>query len=110
MGFNATVVVMMDSLDSIARDAAFGAKLASAVSRKSIYDAVQDVPAMGHCNAATVIELHHADRLVPVLVGGNYGKVVDLSIPYTAGEEELLRALAEKLGYRLSRKPAKKEP
>ena len=108
MGYNATVVVMLDALHAIERDAEFGAKLSRAISRSVCQGAPTDVSACNHCNAATVIEAHHADRLVPVLVGGNNGQVVGVSVRHDDGPEELLRALANHLGYRLARKPTRK--
>jgi hypothetical protein len=113
MGFNATVVVLLDALHEIDKDPEFGHKLASAISKKSIRKGIIDVSALNHVNAASVIETHHADRLVPVLVGGNIGAVVEgVSISYRDGDTELrdivlLRALAAKLGYRISKILAK---
>ena len=76
MGFNATVVVMMDSLDQIKEDPEFGSNLAAAVMKVSAYGGSADVHSGSFCNAATVIECHHADYDVLVKVGGNYGEVV----------------------------------
>jgi hypothetical protein len=82
MGFNTTVVVMNDALDMIRNDPQFGARLADAVLRVTRGKPV-DVAAHGersvHCNAATVIETHHADYMVLVRVGGNFGEVVEAS-------------------------------
>ena len=80
MGYNTTVVVMNDALSYIKDDPEFGARLADAVSRAVMGKPV-DVPAHSrsggiHCNAATVIETHHADYDVMVRVGGNRGEVV----------------------------------
>ena len=78
MGWNTTVVVMNDALDCIRDDAEFGRRLYEAVldARKG---KPVDVAAHGkhaiHCNAATVIETHHADYDVTVVVGGNTGRV-----------------------------------
>jgi len=80
MGYNTTIIVMNDALGWIAEDAGFGKRLADAVSQA--YGGRQiDVPAYSakggiHCNAATVIESHHADYDVLVRVGGNRGEVV----------------------------------
>lgn len=80
MGYNTTVVVMNDALSYIRDDPEFGARLADAVSR-AIMGKPIDVAAHArsggiHCNAATVIETHHADSDVLVRVGGNRGEVV----------------------------------
>ena len=75
MGWNTTVVVLNDALTDIRDDPEFGRKLydacLEAVARKPV-----DVSAGCHCNAATVIETHHADQMVLVRVGGNMGVVV----------------------------------
>lgn len=75
MGWNTTVVVMNDALNSIEKDPDFGRKLALACLR-AIDGKPHDVSAGGHVNAATVIETHHADTLVTVEVGHNFGRVV----------------------------------
>jgi len=81
MGYNATVVVMLDSLNEISTDPAFGKNLADAINKVACFHGKPvDVSArVGNCtcaNAATVIEVHHADQDVYVKVGGNYGEVV----------------------------------
>lgn len=76
MGFNTTVVVLNDALSDIEQDPDFGKKLAAAIRSVSCYNKPIDVSAMGHCNAASVIESHHADNSVYVKVGGNYGEIV----------------------------------
>lgn len=80
MGYNTTVVVMNDALSYIKDDPEFGARLADAISRAVMGKPV-DVPAYSrsggiHCNAATVIETHHANYDVMVKVGRNRGEVV----------------------------------
>lgn len=81
MGFNTTVVVMNDALSAIEQDQDFGKRLASAI-REVLRGQPVDVSAHGHrvlhCNAATVIETHHADHMVLVQVGMNSGRVVPL--------------------------------
>jgi hypothetical protein len=76
MGFNTTVVVLNDALHYIERDPDFGKKLVAAIMSVGCYNKPVDVSAMGHRNAASVIECHHADHDVYVKVGGNYGEVV----------------------------------
>lgn len=80
MGFNTTVVVLNDALGEIRNDPEFGRRLADAIAHVQRGKPV-DVPAHSikggiHCNAAVVIETHHADYMVTVRVGGNYGEVV----------------------------------
>jgi hypothetical protein len=107
MGFNTTVVVMNDALEYIRNDPEFGSKLADAALRIWGSDQPEDVSAGCFINAATVIESHHADGMIPVLVGGNHGTVVKgccVGFRSEAYEMDLLKALANKLGYRLTKK------
>jgi hypothetical protein len=78
MGYNTTVIFMNDALTCIKDDPNFGRRL---------YDAIQgcgchvekpvDVSSLGFANAATVIDIHHADQTALIAVGGNYATVVD---------------------------------
>jgi hypothetical protein len=113
MGWNTTVVVLNDALHQIETDTQFGSRLARAVSmacggQKEKWEL--DVPAGGHCNAATVIESHHADTNALISVGGNMGHVQALTFGWNhheqAMQERLCREWADKLGFRLTRKRA----
>ena len=79
MGYNTTVVIYNDALDQIANDLEFGKKLVDAIlklnnkNRSSITGMVFS----GNGSAAQVIESHHADILVKVLVGNNTGIVIN---------------------------------
>lgn len=80
MGYNTTVVILNDALHFIEDDPDFGKRLADAVKRvtkgKPVYVSAHAKSGGIHCNAATVIETHHADYDVTVRVGGNRGEVV----------------------------------
>jgi precorrin-3B methylase len=79
MGYNTTVVILNDSLGEIATDPGFGKRLADAIAgvRRGQPAAVAAHGSHGiHCNAALVVETHHADYDVTVRVGGNRGEVV----------------------------------
>jgi hypothetical protein len=108
MGYNSTVVVMNDALNAIKRDPGFGESLSKAC-LEVIRGKRVDVSSNGHVNAATVLESHHADHLVPLLVGGNTGYVIeDCWLNYRdSSDEALLKVLAKKLGYTLVRKGKK---
>jgi hypothetical protein len=76
MGYNTTVLIINDALDSIRTDPNFGKNLADAVCKVGALGGKIDVSAGNHYNAATVIESHHADRNVLVEIGGNTGEIV----------------------------------
>lgn len=75
MGFNTTVLVLNDALHHIENDPEFGRKLVQAIQAVSRGSQV-DISSNGHCNAATVIESHHADYDVLVKIGGNRAVVI----------------------------------
>lgn len=112
MGFNTTVVVMNDALNAIEQDVQFGPKLVQAIlqmgGRSNLNEHI-DVSAMGHVNAATVIESHHADGLMVVAVGGNTALNMGYGGGYTNRELQVLNVLAERLGYTLHKKPKKRK-
>lgn len=110
MGFNATIVVMVDSLHEIEVDKAFGKKVSDAILSVGCYNKPVDISCGGHCNAATVIDSHHADQTSLIAVGGNYATVL---LPYAGGyahhtpeaKEAILREFARQMGFTLHRKP-----
>lgn len=110
MGHNATVVVMVDALERLEKDPAFGKNLAGAI-RSMMGHRVDrvDVGSGGHANAAHVVEVHHADSTSLVTVGGNLG----VSQLQTHGwrhtepalQERMLREWADKLGFDIVARP-----
>jgi hypothetical protein len=109
MGWNTTIVVMNDSLHTIAKDKNFGKKLEQAILSvshgKTVDVSAQDGQSIS-CNAATVIETHHADTKVLVAVGGNMGEVVTgYAGSYDADNLNMLRRFAEDMGYSIRKKP-----
>jgi len=117
MGHNATVVVMLDALWDIEIDPAFGKKLSNAILALSLPSSHRtradlDVSAGCHCNAASVIEEHHADQTVLVAVGGNYGTPILRTWGSSHHEEKdkikLLKELAEECGYYVAKKPKRR--
>lgn len=110
MGWNTTAVIMNDALGDIRGDEHLGKRLADSV-RQLHRGKPVDVPAGSHCNAITLIEQHHADGLIPVVVGRNYGYPLSVAVfgdPETGLlEMELLQILAKKHGFVL-RKVAKR--
>jgi hypothetical protein len=91
MGFNATVVVLVDQLSSIESDPEFGKKLASAVRHKLSYGQRQDHPYV--TGQTQVIEAHHADHQMVVAVGGNTGQVLGHGGSYLAKPDDMIKWL-----------------
>lgn len=115
---------MNDALNQIKDDPKFGESLYKAiVCRRNIHKDRADVPAHSYredgtqggvfCNAATVIETHHADGYAIVAVGGNTGE--KLGECYFTGfpdndesKLKVLKQLAGDLGYNVVKKPTRK--
>ena len=110
MGFNTTVVVLNDALDQISKDPLFGQKLADAVLYLGGPSKFHlDIPSGNSCNAATVVETHHADEVVVVAVGGNYGRILGYGGGYKSSDLDMVKTLAWKLGYTLRIRPNTKK-
>ena len=109
MGFNSTVLILNDRISEIERDPdRFVREMISAihyhcVSPKNMIDF--------HPGQSMVMSCAHADTVTVLAVGGNCASVLG----YSSGrhdrpedQEVILRALADKHGFRLVRKPKKK--
>lgn len=118
MGWNTSMIVLNDALHMIEEDTQFGANVAKAVRQLNMrgvskYRPILDVPAISpsgnsiHANAASVIEQHHADYTVLVAFGGNTARSLGHVGGYRSTDEDILRALADKMGYRIVKKAAK---
>ena len=93
MGFNATVVVLVDQLSAIENAPNFGKQLADAVRQKlndpnERYGRAPYVPGQ-----TTVIEAHHADHMMVVAVGGNCGQVLGYGGSYRSDPDEMIKWL-----------------
>lgn len=115
MGFNATLIVLLDALGEIEKDKDFGKNVAEAISRVSLRPQknMVDIRSGNHLNAASVVESHHADSTVVLAVGGNCGSVLATTYGWQHTDklfrERLLRQMADEAGFRLVRKTAKGE-
>lgn len=107
MGYNTTMIVLNDALDQIRNDKEFGKKVYEA-SLMVTNRGKQDISSGGHCNAATVIECHHADHMKLIAVGGNCGQDLGYVGGYRSEPLDMLKALASELGYNLVKKPKKR--
>lgn len=105
MGFNTTILVLNDQLERIKNDPEFGRKLYEAI-LKAQGTRGEAIPVGEH--GAWVVESHHADQIVPILVGGN--KAIVISDVWAnarflkAPEDEVFQGLARKLGYKVTKK------
>ena len=99
MGFNTAVMILNDHIHEIAKDRHFGEKLAEAISRagrERLYT-----------SGFEVLPTQHADTMQIVAIGGNTMRRLGYSSCY-ADDEQILRDLANDLGFRVSRKRSKK--
>ena len=105
MGYNTTLVIMNDALHEIEKDQNFGKAVAEAIkSNGGQREGRIDISSGNHCNAAHVVETHHADSTAIITVGGNLGVVRSVSHGWRGTDEEQkawLDAWAGKLGYHL---------
>lgn len=113
MGYNATVVVMLDALEAVRADKQFGRNLANAIIKHGYRDdyttvGTQVLNSLYH-NAARVVHKDHADVNHLILVGGNTG--VDLgslwlgNSKYEEQDLQVAEELAERHGYHLRKNP-----
>lgn len=105
MGYNATVVFSLDTIDMLARDPDFGAKLQRAILWRANNGPGE--PRYNHYPepyvgpGVSVVECHHADYQSIVTVGGNCGRLLyvgtDDSTGYVGGyratDDDLIKEL-----------------
>lgn len=103
MGFNTSMIILNDALHYIKDDKDFGAKVYEAARNVYSERKPQEVHS-GLVNAATVIETHHADTNTIVAFGGNRGLFLGHAGFSNATPEEMLKDLANQMGFRLVRK------
>lgn len=93
MGFNATVVVLVDQLTTIENAPNFGKQLADAV-RQKLNDPNERYGRAPYVAGQTrVIEAHHADGMMIVAVGGNTGQVLGYGGGYRSDPDEMIKWL-----------------
>ena len=111
MGWNTVVLVLNDAMSSVVNDKGFGQKVSDAVSEVNMYHKPADISSGSFVNAATVISTEHANVRRLLLTGENW--VEDLGAVHPYGKDDdirvrVLKALADNLGYRVSKKRVKK--
>lgn len=108
MGNNAVVVVCTDTLSWIENDPSFGKNLAA-----SILEHVNGNQTEGPHNTR-VIDLHHSSYYGLIMVGGNSGHVlpgvvnVNPEISLEEQKLDMLKSMADQMGYAIRKKPQRK--
>lgn len=93
MGFNATVVILVDQLSAIEAAPNFGKQLADAVRQKLNDPNERYGRAPYVAGQTTVVEAHHADNMMIVAVGGNCGQVLGYGGGYRSNPDEMIKWL-----------------
>jgi len=108
MGFRTVVMLSNDMYHEWQKDTQLGAKIARAMNYASDKDRKDMASVSGYCS---VVECAHADcQTLAMLDGYSAFRQID-SQPWSRGESEdsaalrLLKSAANKLGYRLVKKP-----
>ena len=93
MGYNASVVVLVDRLEEIERDPEFGKKLAAAIRHRNAYGVTRDRPSAPYVTGQTeIIAVEHADTLQVVAIGANSGRLIGRG-HWTQDNDELIQQL-----------------
>ena len=110
MGFNSVLMILNDAYDVIDKDPIGWWAKAKHELTTLRGDSPKSFGFGNHCNPTEAVVCHHADVTSLIAVGGNHSTV--LCSIHNGGKHhekedqvELLKAAAEKLGYRLTRKP-----
>jgi hypothetical protein len=103
MGYNATIMILMDRIHNIKEDKDSGRKLYDAVTRLHGSKSPVNID-----HGAQAIEIHHASYHTGVIIGGNTGFVTEQNEPPYPGahitELSYLKRLAAHHGYTLTKK------
>ena len=91
MGYNATVIVLLDGISEMENDPNFGYNLAEAIKRCAANRKQQDVFASNgksSSNVAKVLEVHHAGDCRKILLTSNTGFLAEREL--TEEDKEIL--------------------
>jgi hypothetical protein len=101
MGYNTPVLILNDAVHLLPKDPDLGKKLAAAcLNSRGV-----TVPVVNHVNAITVLPAQHADTVQVLAFGGNYVRRLGYA-HWQDDETQILKRVAEQMGYRLVRKPS----
>lgn len=103
MGFNTALMILNDRLHEITNDRQLGEKI-----RTAMYESDRNVHYFPY---GKVLQTQHADTMQIIAVGGNTARVLGYGT-WNQDDLTLIRALADKHGYLLTKKRnrAKKTP
>lgn len=107
MGFNTAAIILNDALHDIRTDPEIGEKINRAIGYA--HREGGDVAAHGKygvcTNAITVLPPQHADTIQVVAIGHNTIRTLGYATQWD--ELDVLRAVADQMGYALRKKPAR---
>lgn len=111
MGHNTSFMFLNDCFATIQNDPDFGKRVAEAI-QKGFGKTNVDVIASNGQTVGQMIESHHADTTTLLAVGGNYGTKLGEFWGFSHHTKEaqvhILKEYADKLGYKIVKKPSKK--
>lgn len=113
MGYNTAVLILNDAASGLRDDPNVGTKLYDAIGRATYPDGLtgeyaSDFSIGNHANGGRVLASRHADDTQIVAIGQNsIRSVANLYHLDMHNDIEVLEALAERLGYRVVKKPEK---
>jgi hypothetical protein len=113
MGMNATVVVLLDTMDEMTKDPEFGRHLVQAILWRANNGPGEAQhkhhPEPYHRSQFQVVEVHHADNQAIVAVGANCGRQIGWSFGWTKSEDEIIEELYKDLKRRRREEKKAKE-
>jgi hypothetical protein len=98
MGYNTALIICNDQLHELAKDPEGGRIIQSLIQEARGKEAIYGRYGIG------ALQSQHADGVQIVAVGGNAIRHLGYG-HYTHSPEDLLRCLADQMGYRLSKRP-----
>jgi GAF domain-containing protein len=111
MGYNTAMIVLNDGMDTLKSDPDVGEKLyrgiLAAGHRQTRNGADSHTVSLGnHCNPVAILPSQHADTLQIVAIGANSIRPLAYC-HWQDDDEQVLRKLAEHLGFTVRRKPTR---
>jgi hypothetical protein len=106
MGFNTALLVLNDGLDTLQSDPSAGRKIAEMILHHSCARRGETayVGIGNHGNVVSCLPSLHADETQIIAVGGNRMQYLGYGGNYRATPEEMLKRLADQMGYRIEPK------